>query len=138
MLTRSYLTLLLLVIISSGYGQQAAINTLSTQYRNWLTGEGVDYSRSEINQRYTRFLLSGNNARDLSAYDFSHPGPAWDFTVAADQRAYYAFVEQKLIRLVFLYQLKGPAANPNPAFHRTTLRDTILQVFNYRYTSRWE
>jgi len=117
--------------LQQGNSNPLAINNLSTKYRNWLTGENVDYSKIQIMERYNRFLSSGLSAMDLSSYDFINPGPVWDFNNSANQGAYAALVEQKLIRLVFLYQIKGPASNPNPNYHSPTLKETILKIFNY-------
>ncbi|KDN55686.1 chondroitinase family polysaccharide lyase [Flavobacterium seoulense] len=110
---------------------QSAINNLSTKYRDWLTGENVDYSKSQIIERYNRFLSSGLGAMDLSSYDFINPGPIWDFNITANQNAYATLVEQKLIRLVFLYQIKGPSSNPNPNYHSPAVKENILKIFNY-------
>lgn len=112
--------------------QTSPIDSIAQKYRNWLTGEGVNYGNASVNDRYNRFRNSGNGtARDLSAYNFTNPGPVWDLTIAADQNVYMNLVEQKLIRLVFLYQIAGPAATPNPNYHSAGLRDTILNIFNY-------
>ncbi|MEN9909057.1 MAG: hypothetical protein RLZZ540_2206 [Bacteroidota bacterium] len=110
---------------------QVAINNLSTKYRNWLIGENLDYSKSQIIERYNRFLSSGLAAMDLSSYDFINPGPIWDFNITADQNAYSTLVEQKLIRLVFLYQIKGSSSNPNPNYHSPAVKENILKIFNY-------
>ncbi|MFL9829337.1 chondroitinase family polysaccharide lyase [Flavobacterium sp. ST-87] len=117
--------------LEEGNTNPAAINSLSTKYRNWLTGENADYSKSQVMERYNRFLSSGLAAMDLSSYDFINPGSVWDFTNSADQSDYAALVEQKLIRLVFLYQIKGPVASPNPNYHHPALKETILTIFNY-------
>jgi len=122
---------LIATVINFSFAQMSNINAIKTKYRNWLTGENVDYSKSQVNERYNRFLSSGIAAKNLSAYNFANPGAAWDFTVSADQSAYQVLVEQKLIRLVFLYQLKGSASTPNPDYHSPAVKDLILSLFNY-------
>ncbi|BFM41754.1 hypothetical protein CFS9_03950 [Flavobacterium sp. CFS9] len=119
------------LVFNFSYAQLSVVNEIAVKYRNWLTGENLDYSKTEVNERYSRYLTNGIAAKNLSAYDFTNPGPAWNFTVSADQNAYQVLVEQKLIRLVFLYQLKGSATSPNPDYHSTALRDAILALFNY-------
>ncbi|WP_157976932.1 chondroitinase family polysaccharide lyase [Taibaiella helva] len=124
----------LFLLCCSGWtlrAQTSPVDSLAKRYRDWLTGEGVNYSNASVNDRYIRFRNAGNGARNLSGYDFANPGPAWDFTSSTDQSAYATLVEQKLVRLVFLYQIKGPATNPNPDYHSLPLRDTILMLFNY-------
>lgn len=122
---------LIALVFNFSYAQLSDINNIKTKYRNWLTGENLDYSNSQVNERYSRYLTNGIAAKNLSAYDFNNPGALWNFTVTADQNAYQVIVEQKLIRLVFLYQLKGSVTNPNPDYHSPALRDTILSLFNY-------
>ncbi|WP_264530911.1 polysaccharide lyase family 8 super-sandwich domain-containing protein [Flavobacterium sp. N502540] len=122
---------LIALVFNFSYAQLSVVNEIAVKYRNWLTGENLDYSKTEVKERYSRYLTNGIAAKNLSAYDFANPGPAWNFTVSADQTAYQVLVEQKLIRLVFLYQLKGSATSPNPDYHSTTLRDSILALFNY-------
>ncbi|WP_369617006.1 polysaccharide lyase family 8 super-sandwich domain-containing protein [Flavobacterium sp. CFS9] len=122
---------LMALVFNFSYAQLSVVNEIAVKYRNWLTGENLDYSKTEVNERYSRYLTNGIAAKNLSAYDFTNPGPAWNFTVSADQNAYQVLVEQKLIRLVFLYQLKGSATSPNPDYHSTALRDAILALFNY-------
>lgn len=122
---------LIAFVFNFSYAQLSVLNEIAVKYRNWLTGENLDYSKTEVNERYSRYLTNGIAAKNLSAYDFTNPGPAWNFTVSADQNAYQVLVEQKLIRLVFLYQLKGSATSPNPDYHSTALRDLILTLFNY-------
>ncbi|WP_017495347.1 polysaccharide lyase family 8 super-sandwich domain-containing protein [Flavobacterium sp. WG21] len=122
---------LIAFVFNFSYAQLSVVNEIAVKYRNWLTGENLDYSKTEVNERYSRFLSNGIAAKNLSAYDFANPGPAWNFTISADQTAYQVLVEQKLIRLVFLYQLKGSAASPNPDYHSPALRDSILTLFNY-------
>ncbi|OHT45025.1 polysaccharide lyase family 8 super-sandwich domain-containing protein [Flavobacterium tructae] len=122
---------LIAFVFNFSYAQMSVVNEIAVKYRNWLTGENLDYSKTEVNERYSRFLSNGIAAKNLSAYDFANPGPAWNFTISADQTAYQVLVEQKLIRLVFLYQLKGSAASPNPDYHSPALRDSILALFNY-------
>ncbi|MEI6948633.1 chondroitinase family polysaccharide lyase [Paraflavisolibacter sp. H34] len=105
---------------------------IGARYRSWLLDEGADYSIAAVRDRYNRFISSGLSARNLSGYDLLQPGAAWNFrTSSADETSFSNLVEQKLIRLVFLYQLKGPASAPNPNYHSPTLKDTILSVFNY-------
>lgn len=113
------------------HAQLSPIDSIARKYRDWLTGANVNYSNVSVNDRYNRFLNSGNGARNLAGYDLSNPGPVWDLTVAADKNAYTTLAEQKLIRLVFLYQLAGPASAPNPSYHSPGLRDTILNIFTY-------
>lgn len=122
---------LVVMVLNCSYAQISDINTVETKYFDWLTGEYADYSKTQINERYSRFLTNGIAAKNLSDYDFANPGPVWDFTISTDQSAYQVLVEQKLIRLVFLYHLKGSTTNPNPDYHSTALRDTILSLFNY-------
>ncbi|MCI9845985.1 polysaccharide lyase family 8 super-sandwich domain-containing protein [Flavobacterium pectinovorum] len=122
---------LITLALNYSYAQMSDINSIKNKYRDWLTGENTDYSKSQVTERYSRFLSNGVAAKNLSAYDFANPGSVWNFTIAADQSAYQVLVEQKLIRLVFLYQIKGSATNPNPDYHSTSLRDIILSVFNY-------
>ncbi|CAA9198977.1 chondroitinase family polysaccharide lyase [Flavobacterium collinsii] len=122
---------LIALFFNFSYAQLNVVNEIAVKYRNWLTGENLDYSKTEVNERYSRFLSNGIAAKNLSAYNFANPGPAWNFTISADQTAYQVLVEQKLIRLVFLYQLKGSASSPNPDYHSTALRDSILALFNY-------
>jgi len=124
----------LILLCCSGWAlraQTSPVDSLAKRYRDWLTGEGVNYSNASVNDRYSRFLTSGNGARNLAGYDLANPGPVWDLTVTADKNAYTSLVEQKLIRLVFLYQLPGPVSNSNPSYHSATLRDTIVSIFNY-------
>ncbi len=122
---------LITMVFNCSYAQISDINIVKIKYRDWLTGENADYSKTQINERYSRFLTNGIAAKNLSAYDFANPGPVWDFTISTDQSAYQVLVEQKLIRLVFLYQIKGPSTSPNPDYHSITLKDTILTLFNY-------
>ena len=122
---------LISLIFNFSYAQINDINIIKTKYQNWLTGENLDYSKSQVNERYSRYLTNGIAAKNLSAYDFANPGLVWNFNVGADQNAYQVLVEQKLIRLVFLYQLKGSVTNPNPDYHSVTVRNMILSLFNY-------
>jgi chondroitin-sulfate-ABC endolyase/exolyase len=122
---------LIALVLNFSYAQLSDVNDIKTKYRNWLTGENLDYSKSQVNERSSRFLSSGIAAKNLSAYNFTNPGPAWNFTLSADQKAYQDLVELKLIRLVFLYQLKGSAYAPNPDYHSPAVRDMILTIFNY-------
>lgn len=122
---------LIALVFNFSYAQMSDIDNIKTKYQNWLTGENLDYSKSQVNERYSRYLSNGIAAKNLSAYDFANPGAVWNFNVSADQTAYQVLVEQKLIRLVFLYQLKGSATNPNPDYHSTSVRDMILSIFNY-------
>lgn len=122
---------LIAIVFNFSYAQLSEINNIKTKYQNWLTGENLDYSKSQVNERYSRYLSSGIAAKNLSAYNFASPGPVWNFTVSADQKAYQDIVELKLIRLVFLYQLKGSAAAPNPDYHSPAVRDMILSIFSY-------
>ncbi|PIF34431.1 putative secreted protein (Por secretion system target) [Flavobacterium sp. 9] len=122
---------LIALVFNFSYAQLSDISNIKTKYQNWLTGENLDYSNSQANERYSRFLTNGIAAKNLSAYDFANPGSVWNFSVSADQNAYQVLVEQKLIRLVFLYQLKGSLTNPNPDYHSPALRDSILSLFNY-------
>ncbi|WP_409416546.1 chondroitinase family polysaccharide lyase [Flavobacterium sp. PS2] len=122
---------LIAIVFNFSYAQMSDVNSIKTKYRNWLTGENLDYSKTQVNERYSRFLSNGIAAKNLSSYNFANPGPVWNFTVSADQNAYQVLVEQKLIRLVFLYQLKGSSTTPNPDYHSPALRDMILSLFNY-------
>lgn len=115
----------------SARSQSSPIDSIKTKYVDWLTGNGLDYSVYEVGQRYTRFYSAGVAAKNLAGYDFANPGPVWNLALGADRSAYATLVEQKLIRLVFLYKLTGPPANPNPNYHSVTLRDTILGIFDY-------
>jgi chondroitin-sulfate-ABC endolyase/exolyase len=122
---------LIAIVFNFSYAQMSDVNNIKTKYRNWLTGENLDYSKSEVNERYSRYLSNGIASKNLSAYNFANPGLAWNFTISTDQNAYQVLVEQKLIRLVFLYQLKGSAGTPNPDYHNPALKDMILSLFNY-------
>jgi chondroitin-sulfate-ABC endolyase/exolyase len=122
---------LIALVFNCSYAQISDINDIKTKYRDWITGENLDYSKTQVNERYSRFLSNGIAAKNLSSYDFANPGSVWNFTVSADQNAYQVLVEQKLIRLVFLYQLKGSTTNPNPDYHNPALRDMILSIFSY-------
>lgn len=116
---------------ANAQGSQADINDIKAKYVNWLLGEGADYSNAQVTSRYNKFISAGTAAMDLSAYDFANPGPVWDFSLNADKLAYFALVEQKLIRLVYLYQIKGPIGSPNPNYHSVIVRDKIISLFNY-------
>jgi hypothetical protein len=108
------------------------LSALETKYRNWLLDAAADYSNAQVLARYNSFIDAGTQAKNLTGYDLSNPGPVWNFRSSnADEDAYTTLVEQKLIRLVFLYQLKGPATNPNADYHSAALRDLILNIFNY-------
>jgi len=122
---------LIAIVFNFSYAQLSEVNNIKTKYQNWLTGENLDYTKSQVNERYSRFLSNGIAAKNLSAYNFASPGPVWNFTVSADQKAYQDLVELKLIRLVFLYQLKGSASAPNPDYHSPAVRDLILNIFGY-------
>lgn len=122
---------LIAIVFNFSFAQLSEINSIKTKYQNWLTGENLDYSKSQVNERYSRYLSSGIAAKNLSAYNFANPGPVWNFALSADQKAYQDLVELKLIRLVFLYQLKGSASTPNPDYHSPAVRDMILNIFNY-------
>ena len=122
---------LIALVFNFSHAQLSDINAIKTKYSNWLTGENLDYSKAQVNERYSRFLSNGIAAKNLSAYDFANPGAVWNFSVSADQNAYQVLVEQKLIRLVFLYQLKGSATSPNPDYHSSAVKDLIMKLFNY-------
>jgi chondroitin-sulfate-ABC endolyase/exolyase len=122
---------LIACLLNSAFAQISPIDSIRNKYVDWLTGEGVNYSSPEINQRYGRFLNSGFGAKNLTGYNFANPGAVWNLAVTADQSAYTTLTEQKLIRLVFLYQIKGPVTTPNPSYHSPTLKDTILNIFSY-------
>jgi len=112
--------------------QNTQINSIATKYRNWLLGTGADYNNAQVMSRYNSFISAGRNAMDLSDFNFNDPGPEWNFHDSKEaERVYSKMTEQKLIRLVFLYQLKGPLKSPNPNYHRASLRDSILSVFRY-------
>ncbi len=123
--------ILVIASVFNSLAQLSPIDSISQKYMNWLTGENISYSSPEINQRYQRFLSSGIAAKNLTGYNFANPGPILDLTVTTDKNVYSNLVEQKLIRLVFLYQIKGPLATPNPNYHSPTLKDTILNIFGY-------
>lgn len=125
------LLLFCLPAFSALHAQISAVDSVADRYRDWLTGEGVDYSNASVNDRYLRFRISGNGARDLTGYDLVNPGPVWNLSNNADHNAFTGLITGKLIRLVFLYQIKGPVATPNPDYHLPSLRDTILSIFNY-------
>ena len=122
---------LIALVFNFSHAQLSDINAIKTKYSNWLTGENLDYSKAQVNERYSRFLSNGIAAKNLTAYDFTNPGAVWNFNVSADQNAYQVLVEQKLIRLVFLYQLKGSVTSPNPDYHSSAVKDLIIKLFNY-------
>lgn len=124
-------TWLIALVFNFSHAQLSDINAIKTKYSNWLTGENLDYSKAQVNERYSRFLSNGIAAKNLTAYDFANPGAIWNFNVSADQNAYQVLVEQKLIRLVFLYQLKGSATSPNPDYHSSAVKNLIIKLFNY-------
>jgi chondroitin-sulfate-ABC endolyase/exolyase len=126
-----YVVILILFLSDMSLSQQASINILKEKYIEWLIGKPTDYNTPEVVERYNRYIINGNNARDLSAYDFQNPGAVWDLTQTADKSAYSTLVETKLIRLVTLYKLQGPAGTPNPNYNSSGLRDTILDIFQY-------
>jgi chondroitin-sulfate-ABC endolyase/exolyase len=115
--------------------QLTEINNIKTKYVNWLTGENVNYSNTYVKRRYDRIKRVNNanlgGTKDLSAYNFITPGAVWDFT-DDDQSAEFADLTQDhLIRFVYIYTIKGTISNPNSAYHRESLRDTILTIFKY-------
>lgn len=122
---------LVVLVFNLSYAQTSEVNKIRKKYQDWLTDENVDYTKTEVNERYSRFLKNGIAAKNLSSYDFANPGPVWDFTQGTDQSAYQVLVEQKLIRLAFLYQLKGSVNSPNPDYHSIVLKDKILSLFSY-------
>ncbi|WP_300665329.1 polysaccharide lyase family 8 super-sandwich domain-containing protein [Fluviicola sp.] len=129
---KQLVALILIIFLSDvSFSQQTAINNLKEKYIEWLIGTPTDYNTPEVVERYNRYITNGNNARDLSAYNFQNPGAVWDLTQGADRSAYSTLVESKLIRLVMLYKLQGPAGSPNPSYNSPGLKDTILDIFQY-------
>lgn len=127
-------TLLLLILLIYGIsvkGQNTAINTLADKYRNWLVGENADYNNNFVNLRYNSFKNAGTQAMNLLQYDFVNPGNLWDFGADADKNEYFNITEKSLIRLVYLYKIKGPASSPNPYYNNTALKEDILKIFKY-------
>lgn len=128
------LTLLFVFLLGIGNtidAQNAAINTIGDQYRNWLVGENADYSNSLVNTRYNSFKNSGIQALNLSQYDFDHPGNIWDFSVDADKDEFFNSTEKSLIRLVYLYKIQGSAASPNLYYNSAAVKEDILKIFKY-------
>ncbi|WP_124636241.1 polysaccharide lyase family 8 super-sandwich domain-containing protein [Taibaiella sp. KBW10] len=128
---RFILLVLLMAWATVSYTQNTAINSVAVKYRNWLSGTSVNYGHTIVNDRYIRFRNAGIAARDLSAFDFANPGAPWNFDQTVDKNQFFLLTEQKLIRLVMLYSIPGGATSPNPDYNRTTLRDTILMIFDY-------
>ncbi|WP_223607795.1 polysaccharide lyase family 8 super-sandwich domain-containing protein [Chryseobacterium sp. OSA05B] len=128
-------TLLFLIVVSGMSGhmtaQNPAINQVADHYRNWLTGENVNYNNSSVNDRYNSFKNAGTQALNLSQYDFINPGNVWDFSVDADKNEFFNITEKSLIRLVYLYKIKGSASSPNPYYNSSALKEDILKIFKY-------
>ncbi len=131
MLKKFFLSFIFILTVTFLGAQSSPMDSLAKKYVNWLTGEDVDYVNPEVMQRYNSFISSGKGAMDLSAYDFINPGKVWDLTDKTDKTSYSQLVELKLVRLVFLYVIKGPSSNPNPDFHSAKLKTTILTIFDY-------
>lgn len=108
------------------------ISLLKSKYYNWLTDADVDYNNPAALERYNQFISDGNSAKNLAAYDFNNPGAVWDLNINNPNFIEFStLIEEKLIKLVFLYKLKGPAGNPNPDYQSVLLKNTILNIFNY-------
>jgi chondroitin-sulfate-ABC endolyase/exolyase len=130
-----YLCSVILCLFSSSFAQLSPIDSIQNKYVDWLTGEGANYSKLQISQRYSRIITAGISAKNLTGYNFANPGPVWTLTItpgvaSADQNQFRGLVT-KLAALVDLYQIKGPTSNPNPNYHSVSLRDTILGIFDY-------
>lgn len=127
------LLVVLLVLNGNAFAQLSEINVLKTKYINWMLGENVDYGNPQILSRYKQFLINGNSTatRNFKEYNFNSPGAPWNFKDYKQQASFTNLAEKHLVNMVFLYQIKGPKHKPNPAYHRTSLRDSILTIFNY-------
>ncbi|WP_162129629.1 polysaccharide lyase family 8 super-sandwich domain-containing protein [Chryseobacterium populi] len=121
----------MVLIFSHFRAQLSEINSIKTKYVNWLTGENINYNSPYINTRYNSFRNTGVQALDLSQYNFVNPGNLWDFTIDADKNEFFNLTEKSLIRLVFLYKIKGSVSSPNPDYNTVALKDNILKIFKY-------
>ena len=122
------------LFITGVTAQNSEIEKIKTKYLVWLTGDSVDYSRSEVLLRYNSLIGSNKQQAilyNLSAYNFTTPGSKYNFTIAADQNAFTSLTEKKLFRMVQVYYAKGPATKPNPRYKSIGLKDTIIKIFQY-------
>ncbi|MEY8760063.1 chondroitinase family polysaccharide lyase [Chryseobacterium tongliaoense] len=135
-----FLRFIIFCFIISSFSIKAQINEINnikTKYINWLTGEGADYSKTEVSSRYNRYI--GTNLTNAKAFadglDLNNPGPVWDIVNNNnDKSALRNTVETQLIRLVFPYCIKGPIVNGNPSnsnYHNPQLLAQIIKVFDY-------
>lgn len=110
------------------------IERIHQHYREWCIGNSnVDYSNSIINARYLTMLANGEAAiANLPLYDVNNPGETYDLVNNSTHISHIrALVRNTLFPLALIYNIQGPADQPNPYYQDPQTREQVLGLFRY-------